>query len=207
VANGPMHPGADLWFLGLRRSDVQRWMFRPTRRLLRRLQIGRSNSRSPEFDWGFRAWSGPPAWVGCGRDQPPLMRGSTAITREKSGRLDLNQRPFGPQPSGFRCPCVSERPSRPMCPGPWTIWTDRTMHRVPKRYHGTGSRSGTPVRRALQAEGCLQARATAPPSAAKCCFAWKAALSVNGVFAGRQGSTGAGWCRSGVAACWPEMGE
>ena len=22
-----------------------------------------------------------------------------------------------------------------MCPGPWTIWTDRTMHRVPKRYH------------------------------------------------------------------------
>jgi hypothetical protein len=41
-----------------------------------------------------------------------------------------------PEPSGFRRLCVPERPSFPMCPGPWTIWTDRTMHRVPKRYHG-----------------------------------------------------------------------
>jgi hypothetical protein len=74
---------------------------------------------------------------------------------------------FRPPAERFRCLCVPERPSRPMCPGPWTIWTDRTMHRVPKRYHGTGSRSGTPVRRAFRTEGCLQARVTAPPSAAK----------------------------------------
>jgi hypothetical protein len=39
-----------------------------------------------------------------------------------------------PQRSGFRCLCVPERPPRPICPRPWTIRTNRTMHRVPKRY-------------------------------------------------------------------------
>jgi hypothetical protein len=79
----------------------------------------------------------------------------------ESGRLDLNQRPFGPQPSGVRRLSVSERPSFPMCPGPWTIWTDRTLHRVPKRYHG-GLTIGHAVRRAphdrrlLSREGVAQ---------------------------------------------------
>jgi hypothetical protein len=49
---------------------------------------------------------------------------------------------FRPQPSGFRRLCVSERPSFPMCPGPWTIWTNRTMHPVPKRYRLPGCGSG-----------------------------------------------------------------
>ncbi len=73
-------------------------------------------------------------------------RGWIDAKTSQSGRLDLNRRPFGPQPRGFGCLCVSERPSFPICPGPWTIW----MHGVPKRYHGAGSQSGTPVRRALR---------------------------------------------------------
>jgi hypothetical protein len=79
-----------------------------------------------------------------------------------SGRLDLNQRPFGPQPSGFRRLCVSERPSFPMCPGPWTIWTDRTVHPVPKRYHGAGSQSGPPVKRALNDRNRFHAKRVVP---------------------------------------------
>ena len=51
-----------------------------------------------------------------------------------SGRLDLNQRPFGPQPSGSDARCFRERPNRPMRPGFRKIWTDRTYRSVPKRY-------------------------------------------------------------------------
>ena len=57
-----------------------------------------SNVPSPELDWGSRAWRAPPAWIGRDSILPLSIRRNTAITREKSGRLDLNQRPFGPQP-------------------------------------------------------------------------------------------------------------
>ena len=47
-------------------------------------------------------------------EEYPRGSADAALTRllKKSGRLDLNQRPFGSQPSGFRRLCVSERPSR-----------------------------------------------------------------------------------------------
>jgi hypothetical protein len=62
----------------------------------------------------------------------------------------LNQRPFGPQPSGNRCLCVPERPPRPMCPRLWTLWTHRTMHPVPKRYCGPRRwKIGGPIRFSL----------------------------------------------------------
>src|SRR4051812_15435769 len=56
----------------------------------------------------------------------------------------------------------------PMCPGPRTIWTDRTMHRVPKRYHGAAHnrarRSGEPS----TTEIVFHARATAPRKVLLC---------------------------------------
>ena len=62
-------------------------------------------------------------------------RGTRRDACLQSGRLDLNQRPFGPQPTGSWCRCVRERPDRPIRPRSWTIWTHRTMRWVPKRYH------------------------------------------------------------------------
>ncbi len=67
--------------------------------------------------------------------EPQKRRQNLPICRKKSGRLDLNQRPFGPQPTGGGCRCVPERPDRPIRPRSWTIWTHRTMRWVPKRYH------------------------------------------------------------------------
>jgi hypothetical protein len=52
-----------------------------------------------------------------------------------------------------------------MCPGPWTIWTDRTMHRVPKRYHGAGI--GHAGQRALQARTLLSRESDNAASAAR----------------------------------------
>jgi hypothetical protein len=90
----------------------------------------------------------------------------------ESGRLDLNQRPFGPQPNGFRCLYVPERPPRPMCPAPWTIWTDRTVHPVPKRYYAqlhTGarfaSRQGPTADPRNRAASGLNRTAASPPRA------------------------------------------
>ena len=78
------------------------------------------------------------------------MQGSTPDVRfELPGATGTLETTFllvgatGFEPATFRPPaerthpsCVSERPYFPMCPRPWTIWTDRTVHRVPKRYHG-----------------------------------------------------------------------
>jgi hypothetical protein len=43
-----------------------------------------------------------------------------------------------------------------MCPGPWTIWTDRTVHRVPKRYHGAGLTAGHAGQATLGYRGLVQ---------------------------------------------------
>ena len=68
----------------------------------------------------------------------------------QSGRLDLNQRPLGPQPASDWSRCVPERPQRPHCPRRWMIWTHRTLHSVPKRYHRAGwVRIGDPLRFSL----------------------------------------------------------
>lgn len=50
-------------------------------------------------------------------------------------------------------------------------------HRVPKRYHGEGSQSGTPVRRALHDRKMLSRETdSAAQRLEKYCFAWKAAI-------------------------------
>ncbi len=55
----------------------------------------------------------------------------------ESGRLDLNQRPLGPQPTSVTCRSVAPRPSRPQRPSLWTMWTHETQQSVLRRYHGT----------------------------------------------------------------------
>jgi hypothetical protein len=64
--------------------------------------------------------------------------GGPRQTPGQSGRLDLNQRPFGPQPSGPGCRCIPEGPDRPLHPAFWTTSTHRTHRSVPKRYHQPG---------------------------------------------------------------------
>ena len=94
--------------------------------------------------------------------KPVLKRGLP-----KSGRLDLNQRPFGPQPSGIRCLCVPERPSRPMVHGRGRSgqigrcirYQSGTTARVTIGHAGQTSPPRT--------ESSPHARATAPPNAAK----------------------------------------
>ena len=44
----------------------------------------------------------------------------------KSGRLDLNQRPLGPQPTAHVCRSVPSRPQRPHRPRERTAWTHKT---------------------------------------------------------------------------------
>ena len=104
-----------------------------------RPQPPRSPRQCSEGCWSARSTSR----VACGTPAAPTRPSSGYGSRRRARRLDLNQRPFGPQPSGFRCLCVRERRSFPMCPRPWTVWTDRTVHRVPKRYYAqlhTGAR-------------------------------------------------------------------
>jgi hypothetical protein len=90
------------------------------------------------FGWNTRRWPQrlEPAVLSsvAGSAQETALLGVTKLV----GATGFEPATFRPQPSGFRCLCVSERPSCPMCPGPWTIWPDRTVHRVPKRYHGSG---------------------------------------------------------------------
>jgi len=63
-----------------------------------------------------------------------------------------------------------------MCPGPWTIWTDRTVHPVPKRYHGAGLTIGQPVRRALHDRKPLSRQSDSDAQRREeGCFAWNAA--------------------------------
>jgi hypothetical protein len=59
----------------------------------------------------------------------------------QSGRLDLNQRPFGPQPARARRLCVSPRLRCHRSPAPTKSWTHRTMRSVPRRYWGHFGRS------------------------------------------------------------------
>jgi hypothetical protein len=67
------------------------------------------------------------------RETPPRVRGFS-----QSGRLDLNQRPFGPQPMSIRVRFVRERPPRPPRPDSRTLWTHRKKQSVPIRYRGAG---------------------------------------------------------------------
>ena len=62
-----------------------------------------------------------------------VCRGLTERLNE-SGRLDLNQRPLGPQPRDLGALCVPSRPPRPHRPRGGTIWTQWTMHPVLKWY-------------------------------------------------------------------------
>jgi hypothetical protein len=49
----------------------------------------------------------------------------------------LNLRPPAHQPHNITALSVPSRPSRPMCPRLGTLWTDRTVHPVPRWYHET----------------------------------------------------------------------
>ena len=73
----------------------------------------------------------------------PESDSSTAV--HVVGRLDLNQRPFGPQPTGSGCRFVRERPDRPLRPRVWTIWTHWTHRSVPKPYRAAVLRRGGAV--------------------------------------------------------------
>jgi hypothetical protein len=53
----------------------------------------------------------------------------------RSGRLDLNQRPFGPQPTSEPRLCVPQRLRRPGRPRRRRPWTHKTMQSVPGRYY------------------------------------------------------------------------
>ena len=79
---------------------------------------------------------------------PERLKARSASGLRESGRLDSNQRPLGPQPTGGWCRCVPERPPRPLRPLPWTRWTHRTQQSVPKWYH-----SSPALRVSLRMEG------------------------------------------------------
>ena len=71
-----------------------------------------------------------------GRPAPaPINRPLRGVALSAIGRLDSNQRPLGPQPTGGRCRCVPGRPPRPPRPRTWTFWTDKTQQSVLARYH------------------------------------------------------------------------
>ena len=76
---------------------------RPSAQVSPEIEAPRNENWNPRrnpavFDWGSHAWRPRPSGVGA---DPPNTRRKTVITREKSGRLDLNQRPLGPQPSAL----------------------------------------------------------------------------------------------------------
>jgi hypothetical protein len=81
-----------------------------TRLLSTRVQIGLSSGLSPELDGGFVPGADP-HWSGGRRTAGDSTPRNIAITREKSGRLDLNQRPFGPQPNALP-DCATPREPR-----------------------------------------------------------------------------------------------
>jgi hypothetical protein len=65
----------------------------------------------------------------------------------QSGRLDLNQRPFGPQPTSLHVRNVHDRPMRPCCLQAEIFWIHRTKQSVPIWYRGGSSTNcgrGTP---------------------------------------------------------------
>ena len=102
---------------------------------------------------GAPRWSrGPPSLLRDlrARDRPDPA--SEASGLRQSGRLDLNQRPLGPQPTSSTCRCVRPRPRRPLCPHGRTIWTHGTQQSVLARYHDQRQRWAWPA--ADSAEGC-----------------------------------------------------
>jgi hypothetical protein len=115
------------------------------------ISAGPSNGPLAALGWGFvrqRPLNQTPSRV---QRTQRSFHTKTRTCRKKSGRLDLNQRPSGPQPEGNRCRCVPERPMRPNRPGPWTLWTHRTYQSVPKWYHGPSPvRIGGPIRLSLR---------------------------------------------------------
>ena len=86
-------------------------------------------SRIPSGDHGAQLSPRPGRTLGCPKALLPQWS-----VRSSLGCTGFEPATFGPQPNGFRCLFGSEYPQvSTLVPGPWTICTYRTVHRVPKR--------------------------------------------------------------------------